>query len=119
MMWVGHVLREGFELTYVCLQKEPDGVVTIKFSDPIAAQACIAVRHTCSAFTYLLTFCCSQKNNNRFFGGRQLKAWLYDGKTRYKKSGGIESAILEGESGEAAERRRLEEFGRWLENDPA
>ncbi|KAL7006819.1 hypothetical protein EMMF5_003705 [Cystobasidiomycetes sp. EMM_F5] len=81
--------------------KEADGIVTVKFGDAISAQACVL------------------KNNNRFFGGRQLKAWLYDGKTRYQKSGGTEDAIIAGEDGEAAEKRRLEEFGRWLETDTA
>lgn len=81
------------------LQKEPDGIVTIKFSDTTSAQACVL------------------KNNNRFFGGRQLKAWIYDGKTRYSKSGANDSLTVEGESEDAAEQRRLEEFGRWLEED--
>jgi HIV Tat-specific factor 1 len=84
------------------LQREPDGIVTIKFQDPIAAQACV------------------MKNNNRFFGGRQLKAWLFDGKTRYRKTGaGEESEPREGETAEQAEKRRLEEFGQWLEDDAA
>lgn len=80
------------------MQREPEGIVTVKFTDPIAAQACVI------------------KNNNRFFAGRQLNAWIYDGKTRYRKSGaGEESAPKEGETAEEAEKRRLEEFGQWLE----
>ena len=58
------------------------------------------------------------KNNDRFFGGRQLKAWLYDGKTRYQKSGrNEEAAQREGETEEEAEKRRLAEFGKWLEDE--
>lgn len=83
-------------------QREPEGIVTVKFTDPIAAQACVI------------------KNNNRFFGGRQLKAWLFDGKTRYRKTGfGEETEAREGETAEEAEKRRLEEFGQWLEVEDA
>ena len=89
------------ESAYCILQKEPDGIVTIKFSDPISAQACVL------------------KNNNRFFGGRQLKAWIYDGKTRYHKGGAGDSLAVEGETEDDAEKRRLEEFGKWLEEDGA
>lgn len=31
-------------LTDTVLQKEPDGVMTVKFRDPIGAQACVLVR---------------------------------------------------------------------------
>jgi hypothetical protein len=49
-----------------------------------------------------------------------LKAWIFDGKTRYRKSGfGEESAPREGETAEEAEKRRLEEFGQWLEVEDA
>ena len=84
------------------MQREPEGIVIVKFTDPIAAQACVI------------------KNNKRFFGGRQLGAWIYDGKTRYRKSGaGEETAAKEGETPEEAEQRRLAEFGQWLEVDDA
>lgn len=114
-----------------CLQKEPDGIVTIKFSDPVAAQACVIVSLgiLCSSFAPLMRWLAPlppphlvrflQKNNGRFFGGRQLKAWIYDGKTRYQKSGSTDFAVHEGEGEAAAEKRRLEEFGKWLEEDGA
>lgn len=48
--------------------------------------------------------------NNRFFGGQQISAEIFDGKTKYLKSGG---AFTEEE--EEAERLRLERYAKWLE----
>lgn len=48
--------------------------------------------------------------NDRFFGGRQITAEIFDGKTKYLKSGGISS-----EDDEEAERLRLERYAKWLE----
>lgn len=46
--------------------------------------------------------------NKRFFGGRQISAEIFDGKTKYLKSGG-------GEEDEEAEKLRLERYAKWLE----
>lgn len=64
--------------------------------------------------------------NNRFFGGRQVQALIYDGQQRYRKSGqgattaasGGPSATVEGgqEATEEEEKKRLEDFGNWLES---
>ncbi|ODO01640.1 hypothetical protein I350_06464 [Cryptococcus amylolentus CBS 6273] len=74
--------------------KEEDGVMTIKFKDPISAQACI------------------NKMNNRYFDGRVIYAGLYNGKERFKKSGG-RSYEDEDEDGEG-EKGRLDNFAKWL-----
>ncbi|TYJ55307.1 hypothetical protein B9479_004030 [Cryptococcus floricola] len=74
--------------------KEEDGVMTIKFKDPISAQACI------------------NKMNNRYFDGRVIYAGLFTGKERFKKSGG-RSYEDEDEDGEG-EKGRLDNFAKWL-----
>ena len=50
--------------------------------------------------------------NERFFGGRQITAEIFDGKTKYQKSGGVPS-----EEDEEAERLRLERYAKWLEEE--
>ncbi|BGP20206.1 hypothetical protein JCM10213_005939 [Rhodosporidiobolus nylandii] len=93
------------EVTNVTLyDKEEDGVITVRFKDEIAAQACIV------------------KMNNRFFGGRTISAFPMDGSKRYKKSGGggvnLEGTGLDTEQDEAAAKReeeRLEKYADWLE----
>lgn len=48
------------------LQRHPDGVASVSFKEPEEADACI------------------QSFNGRWFGGRQLSAQLWDGKTDYQ-----------------------------------
>jgi len=80
------------------LQLESDGIMTVKFKEPIAAQACIL------------------KMNRRFFAGRQVEAFLYDGKRRYRKSGPGTNASTTGTGDtDVEEKKRLEEFARFLE----
>ncbi|KAH7888830.1 hypothetical protein F5I97DRAFT_1828148 [Phlebopus sp. FC_14] len=74
-------------------QREPDGVMTVKFRDPLSAQACVV------------------KMNGRFFGGRRVEATLYSGKQRFKRSGAGDD--LEGDTDEA-EKKRLDDFASWL-----
>ncbi|EJD03292.1 uncharacterized protein FOMMEDRAFT_85466 [Fomitiporia mediterranea MF3/22] len=88
------------EVTNVVLyDEEPDGVMTVKFREPISAQACVL------------------KMQNRFFDGRRVEASLYTGKQRFKRSGpGGGEAFgddIEGEDDEA-EKQRLDEFANWL-----
>lgn len=52
--------------------------------------------------------------NCRFFGGKQLKSYFWDGVTNYSVTG--HSALREEEE-EKAEAARLDEFGDWLENE--
>ncbi|PLW37591.1 hypothetical protein PCANC_05679 [Puccinia coronata f. sp. avenae] len=87
------------EVTNVTLYDlESDGIITVKFKDPIAAQACIL------------------KMNKRFFAGRQVEAFLYDGKCRYRKSGpGSSVSTTDTHDDDLEEKRRLEEFAKFLE----
>lgn len=48
--------------------------------------------------------------NNRYFGGKQISAEIYDGQTKYKKSGSGHA-----EEDEEAEKERLERYAKWLE----
>jgi HIV Tat-specific factor 1 len=52
--------------------------------------------------------------DGRFFGGRQIVASLYDGRRRFRKTGGADDSIGGSEADEA---RRLDEFGKWLEEE--
>ncbi|KAJ7072334.1 hypothetical protein C8F01DRAFT_1044893, partial [Mycena amicta] len=78
------------EVTNVVLyDKEPDGIMTVKFRDPLSAQACVV------------------KMNGRFFDGLRLEASLYSGKQRFKRSGA-------GDEEDGDEHERLDSFARWL-----
>ncbi|QRW08020.1 RNA recognition motif protein [Ceratobasidium sp. AG-Ba] len=86
------------EVTNVVLyDEEDDGVMTVKFKDPVSAQACIL------------------KMNGRFFAGRKIIAEFYDGRERYRRSG-TDAPVFgaDGEEGEDAERKRLDDFAAWL-----
>lgn len=48
--------------------------------------------------------------NDRYFAGRKISAEIFDGKTKYEKSGGKPS-----EEDEEAEKQRLERYAKWLE----
>ncbi|KAJ1304654.1 hypothetical protein OPQ81_005795 [Rhizoctonia solani] len=86
------------EVTNVVLyDEEDDGVMTVKFKDPVSAQACIL------------------KMNGRFFAGRKITAEFFDGRQRFRKSGHDASqANAEGEDDDQAERKRLDDFAEWL-----
>lgn len=83
--------------------------MTIKFREPVSAQACIivcAIIHICAQ---TLTY--QQKMNGRFFAGRRIEATLYTGKQRFRRSGGGDET--EGD-GDEAEKQRLDDFANWL-----
>ncbi|KAF8993669.1 hypothetical protein BDQ17DRAFT_1367950 [Cyathus striatus] len=85
------------EVTNVILyDQEGDGIMTVKFRDPISAQACIL------------------KMNGRYFSGRKVEAYLYTGRQRFKRSGTGDD--LEGD-GDEAEKKRLDDFATWLMNE--
>jgi len=82
------------EVTNVVLyDQEPDGVMTVKFKDPLSAQACIL------------------KMNGRFFAGRRIEAALYTGRQRFKRSDGGDQSEGGGDEGE---KKRLDDFATWL-----
>ncbi|KAF8441368.1 hypothetical protein L210DRAFT_3759977 [Boletus edulis BED1] len=84
------------EVTNVVLyDKEPEGIMTVKFRDPLGAQACVL------------------KMNARFFAGRRIEASLYIGKQRFRRSGHGDGDDVEGDSDEA-EKKRLDNFATWL-----
>jgi len=82
------------DVTNVLLyDKEPEGVMTVRFRTVESAQACIRIM------------------NHRFFGGQQVEAYIADGSEKFQKS-----AAKDEEENEA---ERLENFGSWLEKDVA
>ncbi|KAG7449537.1 uncharacterized protein BT62DRAFT_985135 [Guyanagaster necrorhizus] len=82
------------EVTNVVLyDKEEDGVITVKFRDPLSAQACVI------------------KMNGRFFDGRRVEASLYNGKQRFQRNGTNDELV--GDNAEA-EKKRLDDFAQWL-----
>ncbi|KAF7321384.1 RRM domain-containing protein [Mycena kentingensis (nom. inval.)] len=83
-------LTMGDVTNVVLYDKEPDGVMTVKFKDPLSAQACVL------------------KMNGRYFDGLRVEASLYTGKQRFKRSG----AGDEGDGDD--ERERLDSFAQWL-----
>lgn len=76
--------------------KEPDGVVSVRFADPRAAESCVRVMH------------------GRWFDERQLEAFIATGKERFKRSGAKKTA-LEDDDEDEEEGGRLDKFGSWLE----
>ncbi|KAF8325274.1 uncharacterized protein EI90DRAFT_2186841 [Cantharellus anzutake] len=89
------------EVTNVVLyDKEEDGIMTIKFKEPLSAQACVI------------------KMNGRFFDGRRVEASLYEGKSKYKKSSsGADHEGDDEHGGDEDEKKRLDAFASWLEKD--
>ncbi|EPY50160.1 U2 snRNP-associated protein Uap2 [Schizosaccharomyces cryophilus OY26] len=76
----------------VLYDQEPEGVVTIRFSTNEEAEECMRLMQ------------------GRYFDGRIVEASIYDGKTRYRKSG--KQSFEDDEE----EEHRLERFASWLEN---
>ncbi|CDW88320.1 rna binding domain protein [Stylonychia lemnae] len=68
-------------------REHPNGVIKIRFMSSIHADECIKVM------------------NGRFFDGRQLKCYFWDGKTDYRV---VKESVEE-------QNRRIDDFGQWLE----
>lgn len=49
--------------------------------------------------------------DKRFFAGNQISAEIYDGQTKYQKSGSSDT-----QEDEEAEKARLEKYAKWLES---
>ncbi|CAL5870656.1 uncharacterized protein PFLUO_LOCUS4896 [Penicillium psychrofluorescens] len=92
------------EVTNVVLyDKEPEGVVSVRFTDPDAARQCVQVM------------------GGRFFGGTQVVAYISEGREKFKKTNERREALEDmAERGINAddedENQRLDEFGTWLES---
>ncbi|KAL3491151.1 nuclear mRNA splicing factor-associated protein [Aspergillus germanicus] len=92
------------EVTNVVLyDKEPEGVVSVRFTDPEAARNCVKLM------------------NGRFFGGIAVVAYISDGSERFRKTNEKRAALEDlAEKGLDAEdddeQQRLDEFGTWLES---
>jgi len=68
-----------------------EGVCSVKFKSEESAAACIEMM------------------NGRWFGGRKIEAYVYDGKEKYK------TKQKDGADAEKEEAERLEKFAQWLE----
>ncbi|KAJ3123785.1 hypothetical protein HK101_006282, partial [Irineochytrium annulatum] len=78
------------EVTSVSLYDHTDdGVISVRFKEQDAADLCI------------------KRNNGRFFGGKKVVAYLYDGKEKFKETKTAEEK-------EAEEAKRLEGYEKWL-----
>ncbi|KAL4809554.1 hypothetical protein BDV18DRAFT_132327 [Aspergillus unguis] len=92
------------EVTNVVLyDKEEAGVVSVRFSNPESAKACVKLM------------------NGRFFGGTAVVAYISDGSERFRKTNEKRAALEDlAEKGFDAEdedeNQRLDEFGTWLES---
>lgn len=80
----------GEILNVTLYDREKDGVVSIKFSDPESALECVRV------------------NDGRMFAGQKIEAYIFDGTERFRKKG-------KQRENDEDEEKRLEAFGDWLE----
>lgn len=80
--------------------KNSKGPVIVKFATSYAAQECIRLF------------------DGRFYGGRKLRCFFWDGKTNYDvDSSKSNSQNLHDDDNEIVESKRLDEFGDWLDKD--
>ncbi|KAL2818988.1 hypothetical protein BDW59DRAFT_151726 [Aspergillus cavernicola] len=92
------------EVTNVVLyDKEQDGVVSVRFTDPEAARNCVKLM------------------NGRFFGGTAVVAYVSDGSERFRKTNEKRAALEDlaergFDASDEEEDQRLNEFGTWLES---
>lgn len=76
--------------------KHDAGIAIVKFGTSYAAQECVNLM------------------NGRFFGGRRLKSYFWDGVTNYTMTN---SYMKHAEEEEKKEEARLDDFGDWLDKD--
>lgn len=92
------------EVTNVVLyDKEPEGVVSVRFAEPESARECVKTM------------------DGRWFGGIQVVAYISEGREKFKKTNERRAALEDmAERGIDAEdedeAQRLDEFGTWLES---
>jgi len=86
--------------------------MTVKFRDPLSAQACVLVSNpNWTRATDIPITVLGQRMNGRYFDKRRVEAELFTGRQRFKRSGAGEE--IEG-GGEDAERKRLDDFAKWI-----
>lgn len=85
----------GEILKITVYSKNSRGPVIVKFATSYAAQECIRLF------------------DGRFYAGRKLRCFFWDGKTNYD----VSSEGGDGANTTAVEDKRLDEFGDWLENE--
>ena len=87
------------EVTNVVLfDKESDGIASVRFGNAEAAQACVRLM------------------DGRFFSGQRLEAYIADGNEKFKRSSEKKGAAIGEDDDDADEEgKRLDEFGKWLE----
>jgi HIV Tat-specific factor 1 len=86
--------------------------MTVKFRDPIGAQACVLVHPQRLSRSSSCSRPLPQKMHGRYFSGRQVEATLFNGQQRFKRSGvGDDQGD---EVTEEAEKKRLDDFANWL-----
>ena len=86
--------KYGKVTNVVLYDKEEDGVVTVRFGNAMAAEACIKVF------------------DGRWFDERQVEAYIADGKERFKKS-------KKQDADDETEKERLEGFSKYIESGNA
>lgn len=82
--------------------KNPNGIIVIRFTTSFAAQECIRLM------------------NGRYFSGRKIKCFFWDGVTNYAMVSKHLASVLndeEEDEEEKEEKDRLDEFGDWLDKD--
>lgn len=80
---------------------EEDGVASVRYSTPEAAKGCVRVM------------------DGRFFAGTKVVAYVPKGEEKFRKTNtkkvGAEEDEMDGGDAQAEEGKRLDAFGRWLE----
>jgi HIV Tat-specific factor 1 len=113
--------RLGSVTNVVLFDKEEDGVVTVKFATPEAANACVSVREQ-QFFSFTILNCLMNKPladlmvqamHGRWFGGQSVIAHIATGAEKFSKTKPKKSWEEDEEDG--TETKRLDEFGEWLE----
>ena len=83
----GEIERYGAVDKMHFFREHPNGVIKIRFMSAIHAEECIKVM------------------NGRFFDGRQIKCYYWDGKTDYRV---VKESVED-------QNKRIDDFGAWLE----
>lgn len=94
--------RVGGVTNVVLWDREPEGIITVKFKTSEQAEECVKMM------------------KGRFFAQRRIDAFTMSGKPRFKRSGkggdeGGDDSEGEGEEGGGEEQKRKDAFGSWLE----